>query len=75
MEYISKDEIIDAHYNACNEDPNKCFEVWSLQIMLDMPTIDIVKCKDCIHTDKNGYCKVVEDNPPLGFWCRKGESK
>lgn len=35
---ISRDDLIDAHYNACNNDPNKSFYTWSLQLMREAPS-------------------------------------
>ena len=40
MRAIDADALIEAHYEACNEDPGKVFEAWSLKLMEDAPTIE-----------------------------------
>lgn len=35
---ISRADLIEAHYDACNNDPNKAFYTWSLQLMKDAPS-------------------------------------
>lgn len=37
---ISRTDLIEAHYNACNNDPNKSFYTWSLQLMKDTPSLN-----------------------------------
>lgn len=35
---ISRADLIEAHYNACNKDSSKAFYTWSLQLMKDAPS-------------------------------------
>ena len=43
MRLIDVDELIEAHYKACEEDQEKTFETWSLRLMWDAKTIDNAK--------------------------------
>ena len=54
--YIDADALIDAHYEYCNEhsyNANAVFPTWSLSLMQNAPSIDIVHCEECKH---RGIC-------------------
>lgn len=40
MNLIDRDKLIEAHYDACNSDPNKSFYTWSLELMKNAPVIN-----------------------------------
>lgn len=40
MRLIDIDDLIEAHYAACENDHNKSFETWSLELMKNAPTIE-----------------------------------
>ena len=50
MRLIDADALIEAHYQHCNKHHDDAFEVWSLKLMRNAPTIDAVpktQCRDC----------------------------
>ena len=63
MELIDVEELIEAHYKACEEDKEKTFESWSLRLMLNAPTIDPVKHGRWVGngTKRCSVCGVYED--------------
>lgn len=61
MRLIDVDALIDAHYEACNNDSRKVFEAWSEELMDNAPLVDaveVVRCEDCVAHDD------VDKNPP-----------
>ena len=48
--WVDVDALIDAHYEYCNEhsyNVNAVFPTWSLSLMQNAPSIDIVRCGEC----------------------------
>lgn len=76
MGLIDADALIEAHYNACNEDQSKSFSTWSLKLIQSAPTIDavpVVRCKDCKHSFYDcGHANKYHD---AYFFCADGERK
>ena len=60
--YIDADALIEAHYQYCNEHHTEadCFYHWSHMLMLNAPSIDIVRCKECKHWHKSGEITCCE---------------
>ena len=68
-EYINKAELIaelkkDAQY-----------DLEALYTIEDMPTIDIVTCKDCKWHEKDGYCPRLWAGSTDDFFCGYGERR
>lgn len=84
MRLIDADALIEAHYNACNEDQNKSFSTWSLQLIRSAPTIDavpVVRCKDCKHSkpdlfsEEHVVCSPLATMMPCDGFCYYGKRK
>ena len=43
VDLISRQKLIDAHYEWCNKHPNHSFPTWSLRLMKDAPSAEAVQ--------------------------------
>lgn len=68
--YINRDELLELYANMDELDiSNYDIKVAVVrQNILDMPTIDVVRCKDCKHSNNCTY-------PAKWNWCPDGERK
>ena len=65
MEYIEKKKAVDAVFAGCGA----CTEE-----IEDLPTVDIVRCKDCIHME-NSICNYFAWRTAAEEFCSHGREK
>lgn len=68
--YINRDELLELYANTDELDISDCDVKVAVirQNILDMPTIDIVRCRECKHSKNCVY-------PAKWNWCPDGERR
>lgn len=77
-EYINKAELIDTLFRGytTEEFEDNIGEIITKEIIERLPTIDIVRCKDCKHYDKFiRLCDIGHSACRLGWFCADGKRK
>ena len=81
-EYIERNDLCEKLNNigGCGAEPDSFADGWdkaiseTLNIIEDIPAIEIVRCKDCVHYDCiENFCDFFDfDVPNDLFFCRDG---
>ena len=66
MEYIEKKKAVDAVFNGCGA----CTEE-----IEDLPTVDIVRCKDCRYLAQNDICEYFALRTAAEEFCSHGKER
>jgi hypothetical protein len=78
--WVEVESLIEAHYQHCNEHHGEAdvFYTWSLELMRNAPSVDLVRCGECKWADNCSQNVAIRESyqmyEKLNF-CSYGERK